>query len=285
MTRSSCKINIITGILVILLLVIPSTVGAHDATANLQNEETLLKSLYDKNKQAVVMIRVAIDPAKIKTGENRQENKNKEQFKKFIFPILKEKLVVDESGQTQSFQIGTGFIITPDGEILTNYHVIDAYKEIYVFLANGPVFKADVLGFDKASDIALLKIQTAIQITFPTLTMGDSNSLTEAKPIFVIGHPFALSWTRSSGTVNEPRRLIPVNTQPLIQIQAPINPGNSGSPLITTLDNKVVGIIQSIPDDANGGSTGIAFAIPINFAKTILPFLRNQKNKKNNAEK
>lgn len=280
----SAKNRILTAILLILAITAispaPNIALAHDAQTNIKNENDYYRNLAQKNKQAVVVIRAEIDPAKSrKTGE--QNNfPLKKSMPNVVLPVYIEKIFSEELGMVQSFSTGTGFIITPDGEILTNFHVIDGHKEIYVILANDSVFKADVVGFDQSADVALLKIQTE-NPNFPVLTLGDSNAVAEPDPIIITGHPFGLNYSVSIGTISGLKRVITLRLPPLIQVQSSINPGNSGSPLITVYDNKVVGIIQSMADDANQ----IAFAVPINFVKSILPSLRNQKGQKNNTEK
>lgn len=239
----------------------------------LQKEESFFKNLYDKNKTAIVLIRVKVDPAPAEQEQEQENflnprNKSKESpLKPFYYPIFKQTQKQNE--KIQSNHIGTGFIITADGEILTNYHVIRDYKEITVFLSDKRNFNAKLLGYDEKNDIALLKIDGGDAI-FPTMEPGDSDSVQEANNIVVIGHPFGLPWSLSLGTVSGLKRQTPLHPLPLIQIQSSINPGNSGSPAITARDNKVIGIIQAKVDD-------IGFAIPINLVKSLLPKLRGQK--------
>jgi len=263
-----------SSFLFILILIIAAisflpNAFANDALSNLQKEEDFIKNLYDQDKQSVVQIRVELDPAKISENNNNQDQ-NTNPPKKFIPPILKEDIHV-EPNLVQSYSTGTGFIITPDGEILTNYHVIEAYKEIEVRLSTGAIFKANVVGFDKNSDVALLKIRMGKKINLPVLALGDSNSIFVTQKIMVIGHPFSLSWTPSLGNISGLERNADVGQPTLTQIQTSVNPGNSGSPLITILDNKVVGIVNG--KVANGENIG--FAIPINSVKSLLSQLRS----------
>src|SRR3989338_7021332 len=178
-----------SSFLFILILIIAAisflpNAFANDALSNLQKEEDFIKNLYDQDKQSVVQIRVELDPAKISENNNNQDQ-NTNPPKKFIPPILKEDIHV-EPNLVQSYSTGTGFIITPDGEILTNYHVIEAYKEIEVRLSTGAIFKANVVGFDKNSDVALLKIRMGKKINLPVLALGDSNSIFVTQKIMVI---------------------------------------------------------------------------------------------------
>ena len=267
------KLLFIAILTLISLMISPlNTVLAHDALTNIQNENDYLELLAQKNKQAVVVIRAEIDPAKSRKSDEQNNAPAKKSRPNIVLPVYIEKIFSEELEMVQAFSNGTGFIITTDGEILTNYHVVDGHKEIYVTLANGSIFKADVIGFNESADVALLKIQTE-KPNFPVLTLGDSNAVAEPDRIIITGHPFGLNYTVSMGWISGLKRAVTLRLPPLIQVQSSINPGNSGSPLITVSDNKVVGIMQSMAENANQ----IAFAIPINFVKSILPALRNQK--------
>ena len=209
-----------------LALSSPGVVSAQDAQTNIQNENAYYRDLAQKNKQAVVAIRVEIDPTKVRKTEEQNNAPSKRFMPRVMLPIYKETILYEEFGVIQAFSTGTGFIITQDGEVLTNYHVIDAYKEIYVTLANGSAYKADVMGFDEPADIALLKIKTE-KPNFPFLTLGDSDTIMEPDPIIIIGNPFGLKLTVSVGTISGLNRAVYVHPQPLIQVQSSINPGNS----------------------------------------------------------
>lgn len=273
---------LISALLLFTTITVPHAnrvVFAHGAEDNIRNETYYYRDITQKNRQAVVFIKTEIDPAK--KNDDKQENDPAQKFMpRIIPPLYKETILYEELGLIQSFLVGTGFIITPDGEILTNYHVIDAHKEISIMLFNGNVFNADVVGIDKPNDLALLKINTE-KSNFPFLTLGNSDVIMESDKILIIGHPLGINFTVSSGTISGLKRTIYSHPIPLIQIQSSLNPGNSGSPLIDVFSNKVIGIIQSMIQNANQ----IGFAIPINPIKKILPSLRNQKIWKNNAEK
>lgn len=169
----------------------------------------------------------------------------------------------------RTHSLGSGFLIRADGYVVTNNHVVDGASEIVVKLSDGRQFAGAVVGRDKKTDLALLKIKAS---GLPALGFGDSDSLQVGEPVMAIGNPFGLEGTVTTGIVSAKGRVIgegPYDS--FIQTDASINPGNSGGPLVNTR-GQVVGIDTAIYSQG-GGSVGIGFAIPINLAKTILPQL------------
>jgi serine protease Do len=165
--------------------------------------------------------------------------------------------------------LGSGFIISADGFILTNDHVVDGADEIKVKLADGRTFVATVKGFDRKLDLALVKIDTGEDL--PVADLGDSATLRVGEWVMAIGNPFGLEQTVTAGIVSAKGRVIGAGPyDDFIQTDASINPGNSGGPLFNT-DGKVVGINTAIV--ASG--QGIGFAIPVNAAKNIIDQLKN----------
>ncbi len=169
---------------------------------------------------------------------------------------------------------GSGFIISADGYILTNNHVVGDADEITVVLQDGRTFNnAKVIGTDPESEVALIKIEGA---DFPVLAMGDSSKVDIADWVIAIGSPFGLSETVTVGVVSAVGRsnvgIAPYGN--FIQTDAAINPGNSGGPLID-LDGKAIGINTAIYSQS-GGYMGIGFAIPINMAKDIQEQLKSK---------
>ncbi|MCI5149139.1 MAG: DegQ family serine endoprotease [Candidatus Electrothrix sp. MAN1_4] len=167
---------------------------------------------------------------------------------------------------------GSGFIISEDGLILTNNHVVDDADTIRVRLADKREFTASVVGADPQSDVALIKIDGK---DLPTLPLGDSNKLEVGEWVIAIGSPFELSQSVTVGVVSaKGRSRIGINDyENFIQTDAAINPGNSGGPLLN-IYGKVVGINTAI-FSRSGGSMGIGFAIPINMAKSVEKQLRS----------
>jgi S1-C subfamily serine protease len=164
---------------------------------------------------------------------------------------------------------GSGFIIDKDGHILTNYHVIADAREVKVTLHNRKTYKATVVGFDQAHDLAV------IQIKAPDLVpavLGDSRALQVGQKVYAIGNPFGLSGTMTRGIVSSIRPVREPNGAMIgdaIQTDAAINPGNSGGPLMNW-HGEVIGINTMIVSNGAGQNAGIGFAIPINTAKAVL---------------
>jgi serine protease Do len=161
--------------------------------------------------------------------------------------------------------LGSGFIINPQGIIVTNYHVISQADEIVVRLEKKE-FEAQVLGSDPATDLALLKIKSSKRL--PTITFSDSSQLRVGDWVIAIGNPFGLSQTVTAGIVSATGRVIGQGSyDDFIQTDASINPGNSGGPLLN-IKGEVVGINTAIFSQT-GGNIGIGFALPSNLAHSI----------------
>jgi serine protease Do len=164
--------------------------------------------------------------------------------------------------------LGSGFIISEDGYILTNYHVIAGADEIKVKLSDSREFKAVVKGRDEKLDLALLKVD--VKGRLPVAPLGDSDALQVGEWVMAIGNPFGLGQTVTAGIVSAKGRIIGSGPyDDFIQTDASINPGNSGGPLFNTM-GEVVGINTAIV----AGGQGIGFAIPINMAKEIITQLK-----------
>ena len=169
--------------------------------------------------------------------------------------------------------LGSGFIIDPQGHVLTNYHVVKNATEIGVRLLDERFFEAKLVGADPKTDVALLKIIDGQKKNLPVIELGDAHNLRVGDWVVAIGNPLGLTSTVTAGITSAiGRRGIPINEemryQDFIQTDASINPGNSGGPLINTA-GEVVGINTAISAEGQG----IGFAIPINMAKDILPQL------------
>lgn len=171
---------------------------------------------------------------------------------------------------------GTGFIISSDGEILTNYHVVEGANTLTVTLSDGSKYPATVVGYEAESDVALLKIDAE---GLTPLTLGDSDVLTVGDEVAAIGNPLGeLTYTMTVGYVSALERQINTDGTPInmMQVDAAINPGNSGGPLFN-MAGQVIGITTAKYSGSTGsGATieGIGFAIPINDVKEILDDLR-----------
>ncbi len=180
---------------------------------------------------------------------------------------------------------GTGFIISPDGEILTNYHVIENAEILTVTLYDGKEYTAELLGYEAESDVALIKIDAT---DLPCVTLGDSDALMVGEQITAIGNPLGeLTYTMTVGYVSAKSRAVYTDEYPInmMQIDAAINPGNSGGPLFN-LAGEVVGITTAKYSGTLDGSAtieGIGFAIPINDALAIVDDLRDYGEVQNRA--
>jgi len=161
---------------------------------------------------------------------------------------------------------GSGFIISKDGYVLTNSHVVGDADKVTVTLQDGRVFNAKKIASDSRSDVAVVKIDGDHLTALP---LGDSDSLVAGEWVVAVGNPFGLSHTVTAGIVSAVGRSSVgiADYEDFIQTDAAINPGNSGGPLID-LEGKVVGMNTAIVSGA-GGNVGVGFAIPINMAKTI----------------
>jgi serine protease Do len=165
-----------------------------------------------------------------------------------------------------SQSLGSGFVISKDGYILTNHHVISGADEVIVRMANRKEFVAKIIGSDQASDVAVLKIEADEDL--PTLKIGDSDDLKVGEWVLAIGSPFGFDATVTAGIVSAKGRSLPSdNYVPFIQTDVAINPGNSGGPLFN-LDGEVVGINSQIYS-RSGGFMGLSFAIPIEMAVDV----------------
>jgi len=166
---------------------------------------------------------------------------------------------------------GSGFIISADGYILTNNHMVEGAEKLEIELADGRKFTAEIKGTDPESDVAVIKIDAN---DLPFLELADSDALEVGEWVLAIGNPFGYSHTVTAGIVSAKGRSDPglgITYQDFIQTDAAINPGNSGGPLLN-LNGKVIGINTAIVG-LTGGNIGIGFAIPINMAKAVYPQL------------
>ncbi len=172
---------------------------------------------------------------------------------------------------------GTGFIIDHEGYILTNNHVVKGADTIKVTLQNEKEYEARLVGSDPKTDVALIKIvkKNGEHISFPFISMGNSEKVEVGEWVVAIGNPFGLSHTVTTGVVSAKGRNIGSGPyDEFIQTDASINPGNSGGPLLN-MDGDVIGINTAI-FSGSGGNVGIGFALPINMAKAILGDLKEK---------
>ena len=188
-----------------------------------------------------------------------------EYFKKFF-----EKFFADQmpGREFRNKGLGSGFVMSSDGYIITNNHVVRKAEEIEVILEGGKKYNAKIVGTDPVTDLALLKIDP--QEPLPSVEMGDSSALQIGDGVFAIGNPFGLGHTVTAGIVSAKGRALGIGRYDnFIQTDAAINPGNSGGPLFD-YEGRVVGVNTAVM--ARG--QGLGFAIPINMAKLVVEQLK-----------
>ena len=211
---------------------------------------------------------------KINTIEHAKRSSSRQAYPQDVPDIFKH-LFEPRGQQQEQRSMGSGFVVSSDGYILTNNHVVENADEISVRLSDHREFTAEVVGTDTRSDLALLKVDGK---GLPMLEFADSEKLKVGEWVLAIGSPFGLDFTASAGIVSAIGRSIPTerneNYVPFIQTDVAINPGNSGGPLFN-MDGKVVGINSQIYT-RSGGSIGLSFAIPSNVAVDVIDQLKNK---------
>jgi serine protease Do len=184
-------------------------------------------------------------------------------FRQFFGDDLGQRFNVPQGRRAKA--LGSGVIVSPEGYILTNNHVVDGAKEVTVTLHDKREMKARVIGTDPRTDIAVLKIDGS---NFPSLTLADSSKVDIGDIVLAIGNPFGVGQTVTAGIVSATGRggLGIEQVEDFIQTDAPINPGNSGGALVDD-EGHLIGINTAILSGNSGGNQGIGFAVPINMAR------------------
>ncbi|KHF24452.1 periplasmic serine protease [Solemya velum gill symbiont] len=178
----------------------------------------------------------------------------------------------DQMPDFKSESLGSGFIISEDGYVMTNHHVVNDADEVIVRLADRREFTAEIIGSDKQTDVALLKIDAD---GLPTVKVGNGADLKVGEWVLAIGSPFGFDHSVTAGIVSAKGRSLPEeNYVPFIQTDVAINPGNSGGPLFN-LDGEVVGVNSQIYS-RSGGFMGLSFSIPIEVAMNVADQLRSK---------
>lgn len=250
------------------LLVAASLIILPASAANLPD----FSELIEKASPAVVKI-----TAVTKARQVHQTNQNPYNQQPQNLPdVLRELLEQREMPQRDQGSLGSGFIISSDGYVLTNNHVISNADEIKIIMNDQREFEASLIGTDQRSDIALLKISAK---DLPLLSLAKNEKLKVGQWVVAIGSPFGLDYSASAGIVSAIGRSIPSerheNTYvPFIQTDVAINPGNSGGPLFN-MDGEVVGINSQIYSPS-GGSVGLSFAIPASVAADVVAQLKEK---------
>ena len=224
--------------------------------------------LYEKQGPAVVSIDVT---QRVRRGPRMPELSEDDPFYDFFRRFGQ----VPRGGPQREFEAqsaGSGFIVSADGYIVTNAHVVDSADEVRIRLTDRREFIAKVVGSDKRTDIAVVKIEAT---NLPRVVIGDPEKLKVGEWVVAIGKPFGLENTMTAGIVSAKGRDLPQeNLVPFIQTDVAINPGNSGGPLFN-LRGEVVGI-NSLIYSRSGGYMGLAFAIPIDVAMNTVSQIRDK---------
>jgi len=240
-------------ILLFTFILIPSQeIGMPDLITSNGHDATTLGDVLSSSKSSLTLI---------------------ELFEKSEEGVVKIQVRNNIPGDTGS--VGSGFVYDNLGHIITNAHVVDGASKATVTFLDGSQYDAEIIGTDKFTDIAVIKVNEKPRLLHP-LQIGDSSQLHVGEQVAAIGNPFGLSGSMTSGIVSQMGRLLPsqdsgFSIPDVIQTDAAINPGNSGGPLLN-MKGEVVGIntaIQSI----SGGNTGVGFVVPSNTAIKIVPSL------------
>ncbi|OED42470.1 hypothetical protein AB833_06610 [Chromatiales bacterium (ex Bugula neritina AB1)] len=232
--------------------------------------ETLVK----KHGKAVVKISVSTKQKLASAGpEGREINPEQipEFFRRYFENIPRGRAPEAlPPGSRRSSGSGSGFIVSQDGYIVTNAHVVDGASEITVALPDRRQFDAFLVGSDPRTDLALLKVKAS---GLPVLELGDSGELNVGQWVLAIGSPFGFEYTATQGIVSALSRSLPdENYVPFIQTDVAVNPGNSGGPLFN-IQGEVIGVNSQI-FSRSGGYMGLSFAIPSNVVKTVVKQLK-----------
>lgn len=226
--------------------------------------------LVEQSSPAVVNISTEQLPA---TGQGQaQLNPNAKELNEFFRHFFGQQPLDKQPQRKQRNSLGSGFIISQDGYVLTNNHVIEGADIIHVRLNDRREYEAKLVGTDKRTDLALLKIEAK---DLPTVTIGDSDMMKPGQWVLAIGSPFGFDYTVTAGIVSALGRNLPSdNYVPFIQTDVAINPGNSGGPLFN-LDGEVIGINSQIYT-RSGGFMGVSFAIPSNLVMSVVEQLKSE---------
>ncbi len=256
MAKSGFVVGGIVGATAIILLftfiLIPSQeIGTPDLITSNGHDATTLGDVLSSSKSSLTLV---------------------ELFEKSEEGVVK--IQVERDGQNRGSQ-GSGFVYDNLGHIITNAHVVDGATKATVTFLDGSQYDAEIIGKDKFTDIAVIKVSEKPRLLHP-LQIGDSSQLHVGEQVAAIGNPFGLSGSMTSGIVSQMGRLLPsqdsgFSIPDVIQTDAAINPGNSGGPLLN-LRGEVVGINTAI-QSSSGEFSGVGFAIPSNTAIKIVPSL------------
>ncbi|MCW8860392.1 MAG: DegQ family serine endoprotease [Deltaproteobacteria bacterium] len=267
----SSKYLIFTALFALLLAIVGITpVAAQDAgLESLRETGKAFRSVAKQVSPAVVYIQVEKEVEQQSMGSNPFGGHpfGDEFFRRFFGQPPQQQGPQKKAPKRNETGQGSGFVISADGYIMTNNHVVGDADKVTVQLLDGREYDAKIIGTDPPTDVALIKIEADEKLPF--LPLGDSDKLEVGDWVLAFGNPFGLSHTLTAGIVSAKGRsgIGLTDYENFIQTDAAINPGNSGGPLVN-LDGEVIGMNTAI-FSRSGGYMGIGFAIPINMAKNI----------------
>lgn len=267
--RPTCSKALFATLCSALLLM--GAVMADAVALTLPDFETLVK----EQGKAVVKISVSAEQ-KLTAQRPQSPQLNQEELPEFFKKYFDQQRPEGTPGQPtprgrQSSGSGSGFIMSSDGYVITNAHVVDGATSITVSLPDRRQYQATLIGADERTDVALLKVDAN---DLPVLELGDSDDLNVGQWVLAIGSPFGFEHTATQGIVSALSRSLPSdNYVPFIQTDVAVNPGNSGGPLFST-DGKVIGVNSQI-FSRSGGYMGLSFAIPSNVVRTVAAQLKD----------
>lgn len=255
----------VTPLLALALLLVSACVPAQQSGSQLPD----FTGLVENNADVVVNISTTSTSSRGATPFGGQMEQLPEFFQEFFNERFRGQM---PERQREHQSMGSGFIVSSDGYILTNNHVVENADEIIVRMNDRREMEAEVVGADARSDIAVLKVDAE---GLPTAKIGSSSDLSVGEWVFAIGSPFGFDYTVTSGIVSAKGRSLPRdNYIPFIQTDVAINPGNSGGPLFN-MDGEVIGVNSQIYT-RSGGFMGVSFAIPMDVAMDVFDQLRNK---------
>ncbi|MCP4354097.1 MAG: Do family serine endopeptidase [Proteobacteria bacterium] len=250
-------------LLLIVLLISCNAMAIPDFMIN--EGRYFFAEIVDRVQPAVVTISVEEGPMGLK------DQNTKNPFAKQSAKVLKESPKSNIKAK-KKYNLGSGIVITRDGFVVTNYHVIERASKITIKNNNSGIYDAELIGFDEKTDIALLKIKSDRK-DFPFVVFADSDKTRVGEVIISVGSPYGLDGSVSLGLISARNRNIGTNIyDDFLQTDAAVNPGNSGGPLFNLVD-EVIGINTAI-FSKDGGSSGIGFAIPANTVKAVINQLK-----------
>lgn len=264
--RNWSKVKLTALSIVVLAIVLsPVQTWADNGIEALRQTSKAFSSVAKKAIPAVVSVKVT---KTVRPSSRYHAPSDDEFFNRFFGPGFRRPAPQAPRQPRQQQGQGSGFLISEDGYILTNHHVVGDADEIEVTLQDGKKFKAKIIGTDPKSDVALIKIEDE---DLPFIELGDSDALEIGEWVIAIGSPFGLQATMTVGIVSAKSRGVGIaDYEDFIQTDAAINPGNSGGPLLN-IDGQAIGLNTAIVSNSpyGGYNVGIGIAIPINMARKI----------------